>query len=73
MLAKQAITIGSSSGYNVKLLHDWGNFDLSKLMPVDHISLMPASWLSLSREQEIRQAVKKLKNKKYQYLIMLTK
>ena len=41
--AKQAIAVGSSSGFNLKLLHDWSNFDLLKLMPVEHISLMPAS------------------------------
>ena len=48
--AKQAIIVGSSSGFNVKLLHDWSNFkfDLSKLMPVEHISLMPSLCLSLT-------------------------
>ena len=46
--AKQAITVGSSSGLNVKLLHDWSNFDLPKLMPVEHIFLMPSSCLSLT-------------------------
>ena len=44
--AKQAITVGSSSGLNVKLLHDWSNFDLPKLMPVEHIFLMPSSCFS---------------------------
>ena len=29
--AKQAVTAGSSSGFNVKLLHDWRNFDPPKL------------------------------------------
>ena len=46
--AKQAVTVGSSSGFNVKLLHDWSNFDLPKLMPVEHIFLMPSSCLSLT-------------------------
>ena len=32
-----------SSFNNVKLLHDWSNFDLLKLMPVEHISWMPVS------------------------------
>ena len=45
---KQAITVGSSSGFNVRLLHDWSNFDLPKLMPVKHISLMPVSCLSIT-------------------------
>ena len=45
--AKQAVTVGSSLGFNVKLLHDWSNFDLPKLMPEEHIFLMPASCLSL--------------------------
>ena len=44
--AKQAITVGSSSCFNVKLLHDCSNFDLPNLMPVEHISLMPSSCLS---------------------------
>ena len=35
-------------GFNVKLLHDWSNFDLPKLMPVEHIFLMPSSCLSLT-------------------------
>ena len=46
--AKQAITVGSSSGFNVKLLHDWSNFDLLKLMLVELISLMPASCMVVS-------------------------
>ena len=45
---KQAITVGSSSGFNVRLLLDWSNFDLPKLMPVKHISLMSASCLSIT-------------------------
>ena len=32
--------------FNVQLLHDWSNFDLPKLTPVEHISLMPSSCLS---------------------------
>ena len=32
----------------MKLLHDWSNFDLPKLMPVEHIFLMPSSCLSLT-------------------------
>ena len=44
--AKQAITIGSSWYFYVKLLHDWSNFDLPKLMPVEHISLIPSSCFS---------------------------
>ena len=40
--AKQAVTVGSSSGFNVKLPHDWSDFDLPKLMPVEHIFLMPS-------------------------------
>ena len=35
-------------GFNVKLLHDWSNFDLPKLMPVEYIFLMPSSCLSLT-------------------------
>ena len=48
--AKQAITVDSSSSVlNTNLLHDWSNFDLSKLyMPVEHISLMPLSCFCLS-------------------------
>ena len=46
--AKQAVTVGFSSGFNVKLLHDWSNFDLPKLMPVEYIFLMPSSCLSLT-------------------------
>ena len=46
--SKQAITVGFSSGFNVKLLHDWINFHLPKLMPVEHIFLMPSSCLSLT-------------------------
>ena len=47
--AKQAITVDSSSSVlNTNLLHDWSNFDLSKLyMPVEHISLMPLSCFCL--------------------------
>ena len=44
--AKQSVIVGSSSGF--KLLQDWSYFDLPKLIPVEHISLMPASWLSLT-------------------------
>ena len=48
--AKQAVTVGFSSGFNVKLLHDCShdNFDLPKLMPVERIFLMPSSCLSLT-------------------------
>ena len=49
--AKQAtcITVGSSSsGFNVTLLHDWSNFDFSKLMLIEHISFNAASWLFLT-------------------------
>ena len=45
--AKQAVTASSSLGFNVKLLHDWSNLDLPKLIPEEHICLMPASCLSL--------------------------
>ena len=45
--AKQALTAGSSSGFNLKLLHDWSNFDLPKITPEEHICLIPASCLSL--------------------------
>ena len=45
---EQAITVGPSSGFNVRLLHDWSNFHLPKLMPVKHISLMSASCLSIT-------------------------
>ena len=48
LLAKQAVTVGFSSGFNVKLLHEWSNFDLPKLMPVEHIFFMPSSCLSLT-------------------------
>ena len=44
--AKQAITVGSSWYFYVKLLHDWSNFVLPKLMPVEHISLIPSSCFS---------------------------
>ena len=44
--AKQAVTVCSSSGFNVKLLHDWSTFDLPKRTPEEHICLMPA-WQSL--------------------------
>ena len=43
--AKQSVTVGSSSGFNAKLLQDCSYF-----MPVEHISLMPASWLSLTNK-----------------------
>ena len=46
--AKQAATVGFSLGFNVKLLHDWSNFDLPRLMPVEHIFLMPLLCLSLT-------------------------
>ena len=36
----------------LKLLHDWSNFDLPKLMPVEHISLMPSSSLSLTNTRQ---------------------
>ena len=32
----------------MKLLHDWSNFDVPKLMPVEHIFLMPSLCLSLA-------------------------
>ena len=35
-----------------KLLNDWRNFDLPKLMPVEHISLMPSSCLSLTNTHQ---------------------
>ena len=47
-LLNKLFTVFFSSGFNVKLLHDWSNFDLPKLMPVEHISLMPSSCLSLT-------------------------
>ena len=46
--AKQSGTVGFSSGFIVKLLHDWSNFGLPKLMPVEHIFLMPSSCLSFT-------------------------
>ena len=46
--AKQAVTVGFSSGFNMKLLHAWSNFDLPKLMKVEHIFSMPSSCLSLT-------------------------
>ena len=49
---KQAITVGSSLGFNVKFLHDCSNFDLPKLMPVENISLIPSSCLSLSNTRQ---------------------
>ena len=45
--AKQTITVGASSGFNMKLLHDWSDFDLPKRMTEEHICLMPPSCLSL--------------------------
>ena len=54
----KAITVGSSSGINFKLLHDWSNFVIPKLMPVEHISLMPSSYLSpTNTRQDTRQYV----------------
>ena len=50
--AKQATTVGSSLGFNMKLLHDWSNFDLPKLTPVQQISLMPSSCLSLTNTRQ---------------------
>ena len=47
-LLNKLFTVFFSSGFNVKLLHDWSNFDLPKLMPVEHIFLMPSSCLSLT-------------------------
>ena len=44
--------MGSSSGFNVKLLHDWSNFDFPKRMPEEDICLMPASCLSLLNTRE---------------------
>ena len=35
-----------------KLLNDGRNFDLPKLMPVEHISLMPSSCLSLTNTRQ---------------------
>ena len=49
--AKQAtcITVDSSSlGFNVTFLYDCSNFDLSKLMLIEHISFNAASWLFLT-------------------------
>ena len=34
-LLNKLFTVFFSSGFNVKSLHDWSNFDLPKLMPVD--------------------------------------
>ena len=36
--AKQAITVGSNSSFNLKFLNDWSNFDLPKLMAIERIS-----------------------------------
>ena len=36
--AKQAIIVGSSSGFYVNFPHDWSNFDLPKLTTIEHIS-----------------------------------
>ena len=47
-LLNKLFTVGFSSGFNVKLLHDWSNFDLPRLMPVEHIFLMPLLCLSLT-------------------------
>ena len=57
--AKQAITVGSSSGFNVKLLHDSSNFDLPKRMPEEHVCLKPASCLSLinTRQDKSQSAI----------------
>ena len=46
--SRVASIVGFRSGFNVKLLHDWSNFDLPKLMPVEHIFLMPSSCFSLT-------------------------
>ena len=51
--AKQAITVGFSSGFNVKLPHDWTNFDLQSLcQSVAHICLTPESCLSLTNTRQ---------------------
>ena len=53
--AKQAITVGFCSGFNVKLLHDWTNFDLQSLCQswsVEHICLTPALCLSLTNTRQ---------------------
>ena len=42
------VSLPAKQAINVKLLHDWSNFDLPKLKPVEHISLMPSSCLSLT-------------------------
>ena len=47
-LLNKLFTVFFSSGFNEKLLHDWSNFDLPKLLPVEHIFLMPSSCLSLT-------------------------
>ena len=47
----------------MKLLHDWSNFDLPKLMTVEvaeHIFLMPASCLSLTNTRQDQHANKLL-------------
>ena len=55
-LCLPAVTVGFSSGFNVKLLHDWSNFDLPKLMPEEHIFWVPSSCLSLTNtHQDTRQ------------------
>ena len=49
--AKQAtcITVDSSSlGFNVTFLYDCSNFDLLKLMLIEHIPFNAASWLFLT-------------------------
>ena len=45
--AQQAITVGSSLSFSVTFLHDWSNFDLPKLMPIEHIFFDAASCTSI--------------------------
>ena len=47
LLHKQAITVGSSSGFSIKFLHDWRKFDLPKLYASKTHILALSWWLFL--------------------------
>ena len=52
------VSLAAKQTINAKLLHDWSDFNLPKLKPVEHISLMPSSCLSLTLMHARRHANK---------------
>ena len=52
------VSLPAKQAINAKLLYDWSNFNLPKLTPVEHISLMPSSYLSLTLMHARRHANK---------------